>query len=72
MDLKPTRYNSWVIPLIVLASCAAFFLGGLPQAVFIVIALGSIWSFFKTVNRRLFAVFPRHGDLPLDNIPKRL
>jgi len=26
----------------------------------------------KTLNRRLFSVFPRQGDLPLDHIPKRL
>jgi Fe-S oxidoreductase len=72
MDLKSTNPKYWIIALIALAACAAFFLGGLPQAVFVVIALGSVALFFQTVNRRLFSVLPRHGDLPHDNIPKRL
>ena len=36
------------------------------------IALVSVGLFFRTVNRRLFSVFPKHGDLPHDHIPKRL
>jgi hypothetical protein len=72
MDLKSINHNSRIIAFIALAACAAFFLGGLAQAVFIVIALGSVGLFFRTVNRRLFSVFPKHGDLPHDHIPKRL
>jgi Fe-S oxidoreductase len=72
MDLKPIKHNSRVIALIALVACAAYFLGGLTQAIFIVIALGSVGLFFQTVNRRLFSVFPQHGDLPHDHIPKRL
>jgi Fe-S oxidoreductase len=72
MDLNSIKQNSWVIALIALVACAAFFLGGLAQAVFIVIALGSVWLFFQTVNRRLFSVFPRHGDLAHDHVLKRL
>ncbi len=72
MDLNSSKYNSWVTAIIALGACAAFFLGGVAPAAFIVIALGSVWSFFKTVNRRLFSVFPKHGDLPHDHIAKRL
>jgi len=46
--------------------------GGLTQAVFIALSLGSVWLFLRTLNRRLFSVFPKHGDLPLNHIPKRL
>jgi Fe-S oxidoreductase len=52
--------------------CSAFLLGGLARAIFITLCLGSVWLFLKTLNRRLFSVFPQHGDLPHDNIPKRL
>ena len=38
MDLNSIKHNSWIIALIALMACAAFFLGGLAQAVFIVIA----------------------------------
>ncbi len=72
MDLNSSKHNSWIIALIALVSCTACFLGGLAQAVFIVIALVSVWLFFRTVNRRLFSVFPQHGDLPHDHIAKRL
>ena len=61
-----------MIVTMTVAFCAAFFWGGLERAIFIAICLGSIWSFFKTVDRRLFSLFPKHGDLPHDNIPKRL
>jgi Fe-S oxidoreductase len=72
MDQKPGNHNFWVLAIILLIACAVFFLRGLSPAVFIVIALVSIWLFFRTVNRRLFSVFPKHGDLPHDHIPKRL
>jgi Fe-S oxidoreductase len=72
MDLNSSKYNFWIIAIIVLLAGVALFLGGLAPAVFVVIALGSIWSFFRTVNRRFFSVFPKHGDLPHDHIPKRL
>jgi len=61
-----------MIAIITLAVCAAFFWGGLTRAIFIALAAGSVWLFLKTLNRRLFSVFPKHGDLPLDHIPKRL
>jgi len=72
MDLNSSKHISWVIAIIAFVGCAAFFLGGRAQAVLIVIALVSVWLFFRTVNRRLFSVFPQHGDLPHDHIPKRL
>lgn len=58
--------------IITLAVCAAFLLGDLRRAIFVALAAGSVWLFLKTLNRRLFSVFPKHGDLPLDNMPKRL
>ena len=72
MDLNSSKNIYSIIALIALIACATFFLGGLAQAVFIVIALVSVGLFFRTVNRRLFSVFPRHGDLPHDHIPQRL
>jgi Fe-S oxidoreductase len=72
MDLNSSKANSWAIAIIALLACAAFFLGGPTQAVFIAIALSSVWLFFRTVNRRLFSVWPNHGDLPHDHIAKRL
>jgi Fe-S oxidoreductase len=72
MDLNSKKTNSWVTGIIALVACAAFFLGGPTQAVFIAIASSSVWLFFRTVNRRLFSVFPKHGDLPHDHIAKRL
>jgi Fe-S oxidoreductase len=61
-----------MIAVITLAACAALLLGGPTRAIFIALAAGSVWLFLKTLNRRLFSVFPRHGDLPHDNLPKRL
>jgi Fe-S oxidoreductase len=55
-----------------LAFCAALLLGGLSRAIFVALSIASVWLFLKTLNRRLFSVFPKHGDLPHDNIPKRL
>ena len=52
--------------------CAAYFLGGLERAIFIALCLASVWLFLKTLNRRLFSIFPKHGDLPHDHIAKRL
>ena len=72
MKLESILQTRWALAIIAAAACAALFLGGWPQAVFVVVALVGVWLFFRIVNRRLFSVFPRHGDLPLDNIPKRL
>ncbi len=72
MSVKLILRSAWAIPLMALVACAAYFLGGVTQAVFLVVALTGIWLFFRTVNRRLFSVFPRHGDLPFDHIPRRL
>jgi Fe-S oxidoreductase len=60
------------IAIIVLAACAAYFLGGVTRAMLAMVALTGIWLFFRIVNRRLFSVFPSHGDLPVDNLPRRL
>jgi Fe-S oxidoreductase len=70
--LKRLKTDPWMMALLAVAASAAFVLGGLAQAIFIVVSLGSTWLFFRIVHRRLFSVFPRHGDLPHDHIPKRL
>jgi Fe-S oxidoreductase len=72
MDLERYKEYSWMMVTSTLAFCAAFLLGGLSRAIFIALSIASVWLFLKTLNRRLFSVFPQHGDLPLDNIPKRL
>ena len=72
MNLKPIRDNLWFLAALVMA----FFLGwlwrGWTQAAFLAISLGSIWLFLRILNRRLFAVFPRRGDLPFDHLHRRL
>ena len=72
MDLRRYKEYSWMTATCTLAFCAAYFFGGLSRAVFIALLIASVWFFLKTVNRRLFSVFPKHGDLPHDHIPKRL
>jgi Fe-S oxidoreductase len=72
MDLKRTKGNVAMVVTITLAFSIAFFLGGLARAIFIALCLGSVWLFFRTLNRRLFSILPRHGDLPHDHIPKRV
>jgi Fe-S oxidoreductase len=72
MDSKRFKENSGMIAAMALAFCAAFVFGGLARAILVALCLGSVWLFLKTLNRRLFSVFPKHGDLPHDNIPKRL
>jgi Fe-S oxidoreductase len=72
MDSKRIRDNSWMIAIITLAACATYAFGGLTRAVFVALATVSVWLFFKTVNRRLISVFPSHGDLPFDHVPRRL
>jgi Fe-S oxidoreductase len=57
---------------IAVAFSAALLFSGFARALFIALCVGSVWLFLKTLNRRLFSVFPKHGDLPLDHIPKRL
>jgi Fe-S oxidoreductase len=52
--------------------CAAFLFDGLAQATFIAICLASIWLFLKIVKRRLYSVLAAPGDLPHNQIPKRL
>jgi len=61
-----------MIATIVVAFFATFLLGGFARATLIALCTASVWLFFKTVNRRLFSIFPKHGDLPHDHIPKRL
>jgi Fe-S oxidoreductase len=72
MDLRRYKEYSWMMVTSTLAFCATFFLGGLSRAIFVALSIASVWLFLKTLNRRIFSVFPKHGDLPLDNIPKRL
>jgi Fe-S oxidoreductase len=72
MDLERYKEYSWMMVTITLAFGAAFLLGGLSRAIFIALSIASVWLFLKTLNRRIFSVFPKHGDLPHDNIPKRL
>jgi Fe-S oxidoreductase len=72
MNPRLILQTPWATAVIAIAAVASFFLGGLPQAIFVAIALASVWQFFRTVDRRFFSVFPAHGDLPVDNLPKRL
>jgi Fe-S oxidoreductase len=72
MDLERYKEYSLMTVTITLAFCAAFLLGGLSRAIFVELSIASVWLFLKTLNRRIFSVFPKHGDLPHDNIPKRL
>jgi len=72
MDLKRFKENAGIIVALTAAFCAAFLFGGLQRAIFIAVCLASVWLFLKTLYRRLFSIFPKHGDLPHDNIPKRL
>src|SRR5271157_2904837 len=61
-----------MIVTITLAFSVALLFGGLSRAIFVALFIASVWLFLKTVNRRIFSVLPKHGDLPHDNIPKRL
>jgi Fe-S oxidoreductase len=61
-----------MIAIITLATCVALLWGGLARGIFIALSAGSVWLFLKTLNRRLFSAFPKHGDFPLDSTPKRL
>jgi Fe-S oxidoreductase len=72
MDLKRFKEDPGIIVTIPVACCVAFLFGGLARAIFVALCVASLWLFLKTLNRRLFLVFPPHGDLPHDNIPKRL
>jgi Fe-S oxidoreductase len=72
MDLKRSKEERAMIAAITLVFGAAFLFGGLARAIFIALCLASGWLFLKTLNRRLFSVFPKHGDLPHDHIPRRL
>jgi Fe-S oxidoreductase len=72
MELYRTKEDVVMVTTIIVVFCAAFLLGGLARAIFVALCLGSVWLFLKTLHRRLFSVFPKHGDLPHDNIPKRL
>jgi Fe-S oxidoreductase len=72
MDLKPLRKNSWLLAVLALAFGGGFLLGGWERGIFIALAVGSVWLFLRTLERRLFSVFPKHGDLPHDHLAKRL
>jgi len=69
MDLERYKEYSWMMVTITLAFCAAFLLGGLSRAIFIALSIASVWLFLKTLDRRIFSVFPKHGDLPHDKFP---
>jgi Fe-S oxidoreductase len=72
MELNRIKGDEAIVVTITIVSCAVFLSGGLARAAFIVLCAVSVWLFLKTLNRRLFSVFPKHGDLPHDHIPKRL
>ncbi len=61
-----------MIVTIALAFGATLAFGGLSRAIFVALSITSVWLFLKTLNRRIFSLLPKHGDLPHDNIPKRL
>src|ERR1035437_803155 len=42
------------------------------KVVFLALATGSVWLFYKTVNQRLFRHFPRPWELPPGPLGKRL
>jgi Fe-S oxidoreductase len=72
MDSKWFTTDYRMIAFVAVAACTAFLLGDLPRAIFVALAASSVWLFLYTVHRRLISVFPKHGDLPHDNLPKRL
>lgn len=72
MNPKRIGADAWIFAIITVAACGAFFLADLGRAVFVAVSSVSIALFLRILNRRLFSVFPKHGDLPLDHIPKRL
>ncbi|MGD0223803.1 MAG: (Fe-S)-binding protein [Terriglobia bacterium] len=72
MHLKPTKKNLLTIAILALTAFDLPYQVGLARGIFIWLAAISVGLFFRTVTRRLFSVFPKHGDLPHDHIPKRL
>jgi Fe-S oxidoreductase len=72
MELNRIKENVAMVVTVTVVFCAVFLFGGLARAAFITLCTASVWLFLKTLNRRLFSVFPKHGDLPHDHIPKRL
>jgi Fe-S oxidoreductase len=72
MEWNRIKKDAVMILSITIAFCTAYLLGGLARAAFIALCTLSVWLFLKTLQRRLFSVFPKHGDLPHDHIPKRL
>jgi Fe-S oxidoreductase len=72
MELNRIKGDAAMVVTITVVSCAVFLFGGLARATFIALCTASVWLFLKILDRRLFSVFPKHGDLPHDHIPKRL
>jgi Fe-S oxidoreductase len=72
MELSRTKEDVAMAVTITIVFCVAFVLGGLARAIFIALCTASVWLFLKTLNRRIFSLFPKHGDLPHDHIAKRL
>ena len=72
MELNRIKGDAAVVVTITVVSCAVFLFGGLSRAIFVAFCITGVWLFLKTLNRRLFSLFPQHGDLPHDHIPKRL
>ncbi len=70
--MKRLNSTAGMVVIVAAAFSAALLLGGIERAAFIAIGLTSVGLFFKTLDRRLFSLFPAHGDLPHDHIPKRL
>jgi len=72
--MKSTQFKSTlgIIAVVTLAFAAALFGADLARAILLALCLTSLWLFWKTVERRLFSLFPKHGELPLDHLPRRL
>jgi Fe-S oxidoreductase len=71
LRLTETR-NCWMSATIAGVFNAFVSSNGLSRVILIALAIGSVWLFLATINRRLSSVFTRRWDLRLDNIPKRL
>ena len=55
-----------------LVCCTAFLTDYLQRALLVALCAVSVWLFWKTLDRRLFSLLPKHGALPFDHLPQRL
>jgi Fe-S oxidoreductase len=72
MDSELFKKNAWMMVIAALAFCVALLCSDLARAIFVTLSLTSVWLFWRIVDRRLFSLFPKHGDLPHDHLLKRL